>query len=100
MQSNEWQKKFKKIMRDCQDEITKATLIGKKMITATQTNSDLHEHYQELGKLAAKHLNAGLLEWENPRVDELLKDIEKCKKDLMHIENEVQEAKKDNSSQL
>ncbi len=100
MQTNDWQKKFKKLVRDCQDEISKATVIGKKMITATQTNSDLNEHYQELGKLAYKHLHAGLLEWENPRVDELLKDIEKCKNDLMHIENEVQEAKKDNSNQV
>ena len=83
MQNNDWQFKFKKIMRDCQDEITKATVIGKKMITATQTNSELHSCYEELGKLAHKHLKAGLLEWENPRVDELLADIEKCEKDRL-----------------
>ena len=80
-------------MRNCQDEITKATVIGKKMITATQANSDLHECYEELGKLAHKHLKAGLLEWENPRVDELLSDIERCEKDLLNIENEVQDIK-------
>lgn len=97
MQNNDWQFKFKKIMRDCQDEITKATVIGKKMITATQTNSELHSCYEELGKLAHKHLKAGLLEWENPRVDELLADIEKCEKDLAHIENQVQDIKKDKS---
>ena len=97
MQNNDWQFKFKKIMRDCQDEITKATVIGKKMITATQTNSELHSCYEELGKLAQKHLKAGLLEWENPRVDELLADIEKCEKDLAHIENQVQDIKKDKS---
>ncbi len=93
MQGNDWQVKFKRIMRNCQDEITKATVIGKKMITATQANSDLHSCYEELGKLAHKHLKAGMLEWENPRVDEILADIEKCEKDLMNIESEVHDIK-------
>ena len=97
MQKEEWKKKLHGLMRGCQDELSKATNIGKKMITASQTNSNLQEKYIELGKLAAKHLNAGILEWENPRVDELLEEIESCKKDLQIIEDEVQQIKTQSS---
>jgi len=97
MQKEEWKKKLHGLMRGCQDELSKATNIGKKMITASQTNSCLQEKYIELGKLATKHLKAGILEWENPRVDELLDEIEDCKKDLQSIEEEVHEIKSHSS---
>lgn len=93
MQKQEWKLKLHKLMRECQDEISKATVIGKKMITASQTNSCLHENYEELGRLAAKHLKAGILEWENPRVNELLEEIKKCENDLHHFESEVKDIK-------
>lgn len=93
MHNQEWKTKLQKLMRDCQDEISKATVIGKKMISASQTNTNLHESYEELGRLAAKHLRSGILEWENPRVNELLAEIEKCEADLHVIEKEVQKIK-------
>ena len=99
MQKDEWKKKLHGLMRGCQDELSKATNIGKKMITASQTNSNLQDSYIELGKLAAKHLEAGILEWENPRVDELLDEIELHKKDLQSIESEVQKIKAQSDSE-
>ncbi|OIQ19684.1 MAG: hypothetical protein BM556_04155 [Bacteriovorax sp. MedPE-SWde] len=99
MQKDEWKKKLHGLMRGCQDELSKATNIGKKMITASQTNSNLQDSYIELGKLAAKHLEAGILEWENPRVDELLEEIELHKKDLQSIESEVQKIKAQSDSE-
>ena len=97
MQSrDEWKTRLRKLMRECQDEISKVTVIGKKMISATHTNSNLHEAYEELGRLAAKHLNSGILQWENPRVDELLEKIKKCETDLEGIEKEVHKIKVSN----
>jgi hypothetical protein len=93
MQRDEWKLRLRNLMKDCQDEISKVTVIGKKMISASHTNSSLHETYEELGRLAAKHLKAGILEWENPRVNELLEQIEKCEKDLQLIEKEVKDIK-------
>lgn len=93
MQNHEWKSKLQKLMKGCQEEITKATVIGKKMISASQTNSNLHESYEELGRLAAKHMKSGTLEWENPRVNELLDKINHCEADLQVIEKEVQKIK-------
>ena len=93
MQREEWKSRLRKLMREAQDEISKATVIGKKMLTASQTNSNLHESYEELGRMAAKHLKSGILEWENSRVSELLEEIEAYEKDLHLIEKEVQDIK-------
>jgi len=38
-------------------------------------------------------LKAGILEWENPRVTEILDEIKKCEKDLHHFESEVKTIK-------
>ena len=96
MQRDEWKLRLRKLMRDCQEEISKVTVIGKKMINATQTNTNLHESYEELGRLAARHLKAGILEWENPRVNELLEEISQYESDLQVIEKEVQKIKVNN----
>ena len=93
MHQHEWKDKLQKIMKDCQEEISKATVIGKKMINASQTNTDLKTAHEELGKLAVKHLKSGILEWENPRVNELLEEIDRCQNDLQLIEKEVQDIK-------
>lgn len=94
MQRQSFKFTFNKLMKECHQELSKATVIGKKMITATHTNTNLQHSYQELGRMAAKHLNAGILEWENPRVRELLLEIEKCEKELNLMENEVQGIKR------
>ena len=93
MQNQEWKSKLQKLMKECHEEISKATVIGKKMITASQTNTNLVSSYEELGRLAAKHLKSGILEWENPRVNELLEEISECEKNLQMMEGEVKKIK-------
>lgn len=86
---NEWRNKFQEMFQLCQDELRKTTEIGKKMLSASKTNSTLHESYEELGVLAAKAIDEGELTWESPRVKELLNKIESCRSNLTDIENEV-----------
>ncbi|AYF43381.1 MULTISPECIES: hypothetical protein [Halobacteriovorax] len=93
MQKEEWKTKIKRIVDDCSQELSKATVIGKKMLTASHTNAALNEKYQELGQLAAKHLRSGILEWENPRVNELLKEIEEYENQLDLMEKDVSKIK-------
>lgn len=93
MQKEEWKTKIKKIVDDCSQEISKATVIGKKMLTASHTNTLLNEKYQELGHLAAKHLKSGILEWENPRVDEILEEIKDFEAQLHLMEKDVSKIK-------
>ncbi|MFG1482954.1 hypothetical protein ACRXCV_03080 [Halobacteriovorax sp. GFR7] len=93
MQKEEWKTKLKKIVDECSQELSKATVIGKKMLTASHTNTLLNEKYQELGQLAAKHLKSGILEWENPRVDELLKEIKEYEDQLHLMEEDVSNIK-------
>lgn len=88
-----WQSKFQEILQTCQDEVKRTTEIGKKMLSASRTNTSLHEAYEELGHLAAKSLASEELKWENPKVVELLATIKECEKDLESIEEEVNKIK-------
>ena len=94
MQKNqEWKHKVQELFQTAQDEFKRTTEIGKKMLSASKTNSDLHEAYEELGVLAAKDIESGELEWSNPRVKELLGQIKDCEKNLEDIETEVKKIK-------
>ncbi len=78
-----------KMLQTCQGELKRTTEIGKRMLSASKTNTKLHENYEELGLLVAKALCSGELKWENSRVHELLGEIKVCEKDLENIEDEV-----------
>lgn len=88
-----WQSKFQEILQTCQDEVKRTTEIGKKMLSASKTNTSLHEAYEELGHLAASSIESGELKWEDPKVKELLKTINDCEKNLESIEVEVNKIK-------
>jgi hypothetical protein len=85
----QWRSRVQEIFQVCQDEIKRTTEIGKRMLNASKTNSCLHEAYEELGSLAFKALKEGKLEWDNPRVKELMGTIDHCESDLEDIEKEV-----------
>lgn len=94
MQKNQqWKSKVQAIFQVCQDEVKKTTEIGKKLLSASKTNSSLHEAYEELGMLVKNDLRNGFLKWDNPRVEEILKTISNCENDLDRIENEVNDIK-------
>jgi len=93
MEDSHWKNKFQNIYKNCQEELKKTTEIGKKMLSASKTNSCLHDSFEELGMLALKEIKSGNLEWDNPKVLKLIKQIESCEKDLSLIENEVNKIK-------
>lgn len=87
--SPDWQKKVQEMFSVCSEELKKTTAIGKKMLSASKTNSSLHEAYEELGVMVVEAMKKGELEWENERVHKILKAIETCHNDLECIEKEV-----------
>ena len=94
MQKNsDWKKKVNDLFQTAQDEVRKTTIIGKKMLTASKTNSCLHDSLERLGALAVKDIRSGKLKWDNPELEELLTVIEQCEKDLEEIEKEVKSVK-------
>ena len=93
MQKQDWKNKVNEIFQVCQDEFKRTTEIGKKMISASKTNSTLHETYEEIGSLVVQALKDGDLKWENTRVKELLETINQCEEDLESIEGEVNKIK-------
>ena len=89
----EWKNRFQEILKLCQHEFRRTTEIGRKMLTASKTNTTLHESYEELGQLVARELEKGQLDWDHPRAKELLANIKACEKDLETIESEVRKIK-------
>ena len=84
-----WTKRFNELVQTCQDELQRATKIGKKMLSATKANSSLHESYERLGYLAAKAIEGGKLQWDDPEAAALIDKINTCRNDLEAIEEEV-----------
>lgn len=84
-----WTEKVQEIFQTCSEEIKRTTEIGKKMLTASRTNSCLHEAYEELGRLAAEAVESKKLNWEDPKVHDLIQTIKSCQEDLETLESEV-----------
>ena len=94
MQKNQqWKDKVQELFQVCQDELKKTTRIGKKMLSASKTNTNLHEAYEEIGRLAVKSLKENEINWDNPRVEELLSTVATCESELKEIESEVHNIK-------
>ncbi len=91
--STQWKKRVNDLFQTCQDELHRATKIGKKMLSATKTSSSLHELYKELGILAAKSVEDGKLHWDDPKAVELINNINSCKKNLESIEEDMNKIK-------
>lgn len=84
-----WKQRVQDLFNTAQEELKRTTEIGKKMLSASKTNTDLHESYEELGIMVVEAIRKGTLEWDNPRVKELINSIENCEQDLSEIEKEV-----------
>jgi uncharacterized protein YicC (UPF0701 family) len=98
-QNQAWKEKVQEIFQTCSDEIKKTTEIGMKMLSASKTNSQLHESYEELGHLVYKAMKNNEVEWDNARAKELLALIMSCKKDLKDLEEEVVKIKESHPPQ-
>jgi hypothetical protein len=96
MQNNPWKNKFNQAVDVLQKEFKKTTEIGKKMIDATQSNSELHAKFEELGHLALNAIKSGELKWDNEKVHDIMMEIEDLQKALESIEKDVQDIKSQN----
>lgn len=90
---NTWKNRFQDLVSSAQEEIKKTTAIGKKMLSASQSNSTLHDTYEELGMLAEKAIRNKDLVWDDPKVSELISEIKKLKEDLSKYESDVRDIK-------
>ena len=93
MEMEKTKTKVQALLNNFQGELKKTTVIGRKMLTASRTNSKLKRYYEVLGQLAVEALEDGSLTWDNKNSQELLAKIEKSKKDLNIIEDEVKKIK-------
>lgn len=88
-----WKIKINYWFLNVHQEILKTSVIGKKLLTASRTNSHLKETYEELGRLVEKDMEQGILDWDSPKARACLHTIRACKKDLAEIEKEVHKIK-------
>jgi hypothetical protein len=88
-----WKNKFQDLMQSCQDELKRTTAIGKKMLSASRSNSQLHEVYEELGRITLEAIKAGELEWDNADVKSVIEKIEQLEVELKEYEEDLQKIK-------
>lgn len=91
--NNPWFDRFNELVNTCSAEFKRTTEIGKKMVSASQSNAQLQDEYQKLGKLVAKAIKKGELTWQNERVHDLIELIDNLKKELKGYEKDVQDLK-------
>jgi DNA-binding TFAR19-related protein (PDSD5 family) len=91
--SKNWKRKINYWFLNIHQEILKTSVIGKKMLTASRTNSHLKETYEELGRLVENDIDQKILEWDSPKARAYLNTIRACKKDLAEIEKQVNRIK-------
>lgn len=91
---HDWKARFNELVQSCQNELKRTTQIGMKMLSASQSNANLRDAYEELGRLAKNCIADTSLKWDNPQALELAEKIEKLEKELEGLEEDVQNIKK------
>lgn len=94
LNEQDWKTRFNDLVQSCQNELKRTTQIGMKMLTASQSNMQLHESYEELGRLAKNALNDGSLSWGSSEARDLVEKIEGLEEELEGLEKEVHDIKK------
>jgi hypothetical protein len=90
----DWKLKINGLLNTCQSELKKTTQIGMKMLTASQSNADLHDTYEALGRLLKEAVENKTIEVENSDIEGLIAKANKLESDLEFLESEVQNIKK------
>lgn len=93
MENDKWKEKFSEFVNTCQDELRKTTEIGKKMISASKINTELHETFEALGRYALEQIRLEKLNWKDDEVKGLIKKIETCERSLEEFERHVKDIK-------
>jgi len=89
----QWKNKVQDILHICQEELKKTTEIGKKMLSASTTNSDLHSAYEELGLIMKRKIEEQEIIVDDPKVHEMIQMIKEKEEILEEIEKEVRKIK-------
>ena len=95
--STDWKIKLNDIVQTCQSELKKTTKIGMKMLSASQSNVQLHEAYEELGKWLVAEVQAGKISLgeTDQEVKELVEKVQTLEEQLELFEQDVQDIKKE-----
>lgn len=93
-EQTDWKSKFNELLDTCQNELKKTTQIGKKMLSASQSNAELQDTYRALGVIFKQCLVDGTVKVDNPEIEELLATAAKLEADMEGFESDVQTLKK------
>lgn len=91
----DWRDRLNNIVNTCQSEIKKTTKIGMKMISASQSNVQLHEAYEDLGKWLVEQVETGKLAITDDQITALIEKVKHLESELESYEQEVQDIKKE-----
>lgn len=94
--NGDWRDRFNELMQSCQTEIKKTTKIGMKMLSASQSNTQLHEHYEALGVWLKEAVEKDKIKVEDQEVLALISKIGELEQAMESLEREVQEIKQEN----
>ena len=90
----DWKLKFNDLLNTCQSEFKKTTQIGMKMLSASQSNAQLHDTYEALGRMLKEGIENETIKVENSDIEVLITKAKKLESDLELLESEVQNIKK------
>ena len=94
MDSDKWKEKFSEFITTCHGELRKTTEIGKKMLSASKINTELHESFEALGRYTREQIQQQKLTWnDDPEANRLLERIEQCEQRLKEFEDHVKNIK-------
>jgi hypothetical protein len=93
-ENKDWKKTFQEMLQSAQVELKRATKIGKKMVVASHTTSEIHSAYESLGKIVKKSIEEGSLDWKHVQVEKLIRKINQLENEMQLLEDELQKIKK------
>ena len=90
----DWKSKFNELLDVCGTEIKKTTEIGKKMLSASQSNANLRETYEELGQVIKQRIESDQIKIEDSDVIRLVEKAAKLESQMESFESDVHDIKK------
>lgn len=91
--ASKWLEKFNEVVGLCQSELKKTTIIGKKMLSASISNTTLKETYEEIGRITCESVQSSDLDWDNEEVQALIVKVKELKEEMEKLESEVHDIK-------
>jgi hypothetical protein len=92
--NNDWKDKFNDLVNTCQSELKKTTKIGMKMISASQSNTQLHDAYETMGRWLLEQVESGKITVEDEEITAIIGKVQELETQLKDYEREVQDIKK------